>query len=88
MRHLQRMPAPSPVFFSQPQAPRCSRFSRIWSALLDDVVRLAALQVDDEADAAGVVLVLGVVEALRAGEELLSCHDFREYSQTAHCSTL
>src|SRR5262249_26574217 len=28
-----RMPAPSPVFGSHPQAPRCSRFSRIWMAL-------------------------------------------------------
>ena len=27
-----RMPAPSPVFFSQPQAPRCSRFSSTWTA--------------------------------------------------------
>ena len=33
--------------------------------LADDGVRLAALDVDDEADAAGVVLVPGVVEALR-----------------------
>ena len=29
-----RMPAPSPVFFSQPHAPRCSRFSRISSPFL------------------------------------------------------
>ena len=33
--------------------------------LLHDGVRLAALDVDDEADAAGVVLVHGVVETLR-----------------------
>ena len=32
--------------------------------LLDDLVRLAALEVDDEADAAGVVLVARIVEAL------------------------
>ena len=62
-----RMPAPSPVFASQPQAPRCSRLTRIWMALPDDVVRLAALHVDDEADAAGVVLVGRVVQAGAAG---------------------
>jgi hypothetical protein len=31
---------------------------------LDDVVRLAALDVDDEAEAAGVVLEPGIVETL------------------------
>src|SRR5262245_14765088 len=30
--NCRRMPAPSPVFFSQPQAPRCSRLSRICTA--------------------------------------------------------
>src|SRR5262245_10504631 len=34
---------------------------------LDDPVRLAALDVDDETDAAGVVLVAGIVEGYRAG---------------------
>ena len=61
------MPAPSPVLASQPQAPRCSRLSRICKRLADDVVRLAVLEVDDEADAAGIVLVLGVVQTLLRG---------------------
>ena len=61
------MPAPSPVFFSQPQAPRCSRFTRIWIACCDEVVRFAALEIDDEADAAGIVLVPRVVQALLGG---------------------
>ena len=33
-------------------------------AVADELVRLPPLEVDDEADAAAVVLVLGVVEAL------------------------
>ena len=51
-----RMPAPSPVSGSQPQAPRCVEVRRTVEALLDDVVRALAVDVDDEADAAGVVL--------------------------------
>ena len=58
------MPAPSPVFASQPQAPRCSRLIEDLDRLADDVVRLAVLQIDDEADAAGIVLVPRVVQAL------------------------
>ena len=65
--HLERMPAPSPVLASQPQAPRCSRLSRICRRLLDDVVGLAALEIDDEADAAGIVLELRIVKALGLG---------------------
>ena len=61
------MPAPSPVFFSQPQAPRCSRLFRICQRLTNDVVRFATLEIDDEADAAGVVLVARIVQALRLG---------------------
>ena len=37
-------------------------------ALLHDVVRALALDVDDEADAARVVLVRGIVETLRVAE--------------------
>ncbi len=33
-------------------------------AVADEFVGLAALEVDDEADAAGVVLVFGVIKAL------------------------
>ena len=57
------MPAPSPVLASQPQAPRCSQVDEHLEGLPDDRVRAAALDVDDEADAAGVVLVARVVEA-------------------------
>ena len=47
--------------------------------VLDDLVRLAALDIHDEADATGVVLMCGVIEALglrRAGgrRELGQCH--------------
>ena len=59
-----RMPAPSPVFASQPQAPRCSQVDEDLQRLPDDRVRAPALDVDDEADAAGVVLVARVVEAV------------------------
>ena len=37
-------------------------------SLLHDIVRALALDVDHEADAAGVVLVRGIVEALRFGD--------------------
>ena len=57
-----RMPAPSPVCGSQPQAPRCVRLRSTVEALLDDVVRRLALDVGDEADAAGVVLEARVVQ--------------------------
>ena len=43
--------------------------------LLHDRVRLAALDVDDEADAAGVVLVLGIVETGRVGRAREKRHD-------------
>ena len=52
------MPAPSPISGSAPTAPRCSRFSRIrrpfWTIWCD----FSLLQVDDEADAAGIVLAV------------------------------
>ena len=41
--------------------------------LVDDRVALAALHVDDEADAAAVVLEAGVVEALRGGRSGFAC---------------
>ena len=58
------MPAPSPVLFSQPQAPRWFEVDQRRQAVADELVRLPPLEVDDEADAAAVVLVLRVVEAL------------------------
>ena len=42
-------------------------------AVADQLVRLPPLQVDDEADAAAVVLVPRVVEALRSPVNLNSC---------------
>ena len=66
-----RMPAPSPVFVSQPQAPRCSRFQDL-DGLADELVRLAALQVGDEADAASVVLVRRVVKPCLVGTLIVS----------------
>ena len=58
-----RIPAPSPVFGSAPAAPRCSRFSSATIARCDGLVRRHAVEARDEGDAAGVVLVAGVVEA-------------------------
>ena len=52
------MPAPSPVFGSAPNAPRCFMFQH-GERLADDLVRLAALDIDDHADAARVVLAIG-----------------------------
>ena len=50
-------------------APRCSRFFEDQQALLDDGMALLVLDMGDEADAAGVVLVGGVVETLALGED-------------------
>ncbi len=62
------MPAPSPVFASAPEAPRWSRLHRAREAELDDRWLAPALHVDDEPDAARVVLELRVVQALGRGE--------------------
>ena len=59
-----RMPAPSPLLGSAPAAPRCSRCSRAIEPVGDDGVRAPALDVGDHGDAAGVRLVLRVVQAL------------------------
>src|SRR5690606_33983155 len=42
-----------------------------FQAVLDDLVRFSVVDVRDEADATGIVLVTGVIEALRGGEP---CH--------------
>ena len=59
------MPAPSPVSGSEPAAPRCSRLTSSVEGVADDGVRALALDVGDEADAAGIVLVGGAVQARR-----------------------
>ncbi len=58
-----RMPAPSPVKGSAPSAPRCSRWSSARSARTTTSCEAGAPQARDERDAAGIVLVCGVVEA-------------------------
>ncbi len=42
--------------------------------LAEDVVRFAVLQIDDEADAAGIVFVRGIIKTLSGGDQWL-CHD-------------
>ena len=59
-----RMPAPSPVLTSLPDAPAVLEVAQGADALAHDVVAAQALHVDDEVDAARVVLERGVVEAL------------------------
>ena len=58
------MPAPSPVLASQPQAPRCSRLRSSSRPCATIECEAFALQMDDEADAAGVPLVLRVAQTL------------------------
>ena len=58
------MPAPSPVFASQPHAPRCWRLISTCEAARDDGVGSAAGDVDDEPDATGVVLERRIVETV------------------------
>ena len=60
-----RMPAPSPESGSAPVAPRCSRLRRTVSACSTSSWLGLAGEGGDEADAAGVVLVAGVVQTLR-----------------------
>ena len=59
------MPAPSPARGSAPTAPRCSRLTQDRQRVFDDLMRLAALDVGDEADAAGILVERGIVEAAR-----------------------
>ena len=58
------MPAPSPISGSAPGGTAVLEVLEDAQSALDDVVRLAVLQVGDEADAAGVVLVRGIVKTL------------------------
>ena len=57
------MPAPSPARGSAPTAPRCSRLSEDGQRVLDDLVRFAALDVGNEADAAGILFLRRIEEA-------------------------
>ena len=60
--------------------------------LADDVVRLAALDVDDEADAAGVVLVPGVGQPRASGGPLWKAAEgssaIANYSRPQHRSKI
>jgi hypothetical protein len=67
MRHLhQDAGAVAGVLFTPAGAP-VLEVQQDFERVLDDARRLAPLQIDDETDAAGVVLVPGIVEALRGG---------------------
>ena len=57
------MPAPSPASGSAPTAPRWVEILQDLEALLDDLVARPRLQVGDEADAAGIVFSLRIVES-------------------------
>jgi hypothetical protein len=59
-----RMPAPSPVLISLPQAPRWSRLRQDLEAVATIWCDLRPCMSDDEADAAGIVLKPRIVEAL------------------------
>ena len=59
-----RTPAPSPVFDFAAASAAVVEVLQYLDRLLEDPVRLVALDVDDETDAAGIVLVARIVEAL------------------------
>ena len=61
------MPAPSPISGSAPDGAAMLEVLEDLQPVLDDPVRLLVLQVDDEADAAGIVLALGVGRRRRHG---------------------
>ena len=71
------MPAPSPLSGSQPHPPRWFMFSSISRASETILLRRLALDVADEADAAGVVLVAGVVQALGGGSPFIGIYSRR-----------
>ena len=58
-------PAPSPVLVSAAAGAAMIEILQDLERLLQDPMRLAALDVDDETDAAGIVLEARVVESLR-----------------------
>ena len=60
------MPAPSPVFASQPQAPRCCRLISTCEAARDHGVGTAAGDVHDEPDAARVVFERRIIQTAAA----------------------
>ena len=66
-----RMPAPSPCSGSAPVAPRCVEILEDLQPLRDDRVAFLALDMGDEAHAAGVVLVARVVQALPGRRQML-----------------
>ena len=68
-----RMPAPSPVLASQPHAPRCSRLMSTCSACSTIACERWPLMCTTKPDAARVVLVARVVEAL-GGRESWDVH--------------
>ena len=71
-------PAPSPVSALGARGAAVVEVAERADAVLDDLVARAALHVDDEVDAAGVVLEAGVVEALGRGpaeRRRLGCSD-------------
>ncbi len=59
------MPAPSPVSESHPQAPRCARLTRISQTFQNDVVRGLPFDIYDKTDAAGIMFIRGIIQALR-----------------------
>ena len=69
------MPQPSPALGSAPTAPRWSRLSRICRPIAHEFVRLGVVHVGDEADAAGVMLVAGIIKALRRRQAIGGCEN-------------
>ena len=59
------MPAPSPARGSAPTAPRCSRLQRMASASCTILCDFAALDIGNEADAAGILLGRRIIKSLR-----------------------
>ena len=77
------MPAPSPVFVLAAAGAAVLEVQQNLNGLADDVVRFAVLQIDDEADAAGIVFVLGVVQPLPERMRMLHVTDsFWQREQT------
>ena len=62
------MPAPSPASGSAPDGAAVGQIAQDLQPLLDDRVAFLALDVRNEADAAGVVLVGRIVKTLALGQ--------------------
>ena len=80
-----RMPTPSPVLYSAPRAPRCSRRRSAREAPADDLVGSAAGEIGHQRHTARVVLVFGGVHAGGRGNSSVA-RGSQEFLLSSRCT--